>query len=264
MQELKNLSPEEVERIRKAARVPSTIQFPYTDMSDAIAVAEGVLRGGGIALTRDQLAAAMGLAPNGGGFATKVATAKTFGVVEAQAGKYQLTELGHEVVDPQRRPAAMSDSFLAVELYRKVYEEFRGKRLPPRPHGLEAAFVNFGVSPKNAKIARLAFDKSARMAGFFPNGDEDRLVMPFAIDLRKGPAEEGTRAGDDPQVVNLDRAALPSPRPTESTKSLEYLLIDLLGLNGVGEPEAAAIWTLVRFLKKKRREAPSDFDELLG
>ncbi|MDP9164273.1 MAG: hypothetical protein M3N06_09295, partial [Pseudomonadota bacterium] len=58
-------------------------------------------------------------------------------------------------------------------------DEFRGKQLPPRPHGLEAAFVNFGVSPKQKERARSAFDKSARAAGFFPNGNEDRLVEPF-------------------------------------------------------------------------------------
>lgn len=177
----------------KGGRVASTIAFPYSDMNDAIAVAEGVLKGGGIALSRDQLAAAMGLSPVGGGFATKVATARLFGVIDAAAGKYQLTDIGHEIVDPGRRADAMVQAFLNVELYRKTYEEFRGKRLPPRPHGLEAAFVNFGVSPKNAETARRVFDKSARMAGFFHNNDEERLVMPFGV----GPTVAETERQDE-------------------------------------------------------------------
>jgi hypothetical protein len=178
----------------KASRVASTVAFPYTDISDGIAVAEGVLKGGGLPLSRDQLATAIGNAPGGGGFATKVATAKTFGLIDSQGGKYVLTDLGHEIVDPIRRTDAMTQAFLAVDLYRKIYDEFRGKRLPPRPHGLEAAFVSFGVSPKNVKPARLAFDKSARMAGFFHNGDEDRLVMPFGTPSAPSePPERGER-----------------------------------------------------------------------
>jgi hypothetical protein len=194
----------------KTERVPSTIQFPYTDMADATAVAEGVLKGGGIALSRDQLAAAMGLAPQGGGFATKIATARMFGVIEATSGKYQLTDTGHEIVDTSRRADAMVRAFLNVELYRKIYEDFRGKRLPPRPNGLEAAFVNHGVSQKNVRAARLAFDKSARMAGFFHNGDEERLVMPFGV----GPTMEQVDSTSPAQPDNLPTVMPARAAPT--------------------------------------------------
>jgi hypothetical protein len=95
------------------------------------------------------------------------------------AGKYQLTDLGFEIVDAGRQADAKVRAFLNVELFKRTYDEFRGKLLPPRPHGLEAAFVNFGVTSKNSRTARLAFEKSARMAGLYPNGNEDRLVMPF-------------------------------------------------------------------------------------
>jgi hypothetical protein len=63
-------------------------------------------------------------------------------------------------------------------LYKKVFDEFRGKQLPPRPFGLEQAFVRFGVSSKQKTNARLAFDKSAQQAGFFQNGP-DRLIEPI-------------------------------------------------------------------------------------
>ena len=171
--------PEAGPKTPKFDRVPSTIQFPYTDLSDAIAVAEGLLKGGGVPLSRDQLAAAMGLAPGGGGFATKVATARTFGVLESVSGKYQLTELGYEIVDSGRQAEAKVKAFMNVGLYKRTFDEFRNKLLPPRPHGLDAAFMSFGVTAKNTRFARLAFEKSARLAGLYPAGNEDRLVMPF-------------------------------------------------------------------------------------
>jgi hypothetical protein len=248
---------------QRADRVPSTIQFPYSDVSDGIAVAEGLLKGGGLPLSRDQLGAAMGLVPNTGSFNTKMSTARTFGVMDAVAGKYQLTDLGFEITDPARQREALIKAFLHVELYRRVYEEFKGKRLPPRPHGLEHAFINMGVSPKQAKNARLAFEKSARIAGFFPNGDEDRLVMPFGVSGATAAPEEAV----EPMVVEASGHSAGRggghAAAVSAGKPLEYQLIDLLQLD-VGPEEEAAIWTLVRFLKKKPREAPDDFDSLLG
>src|SRR5205085_10566639 len=138
-----------------------------------------LLKGGGTPMSRDQLAAAMDLAPGGGGFATKLGTARMFGVMEGAAGTYQLSDLGFEIVDPGRQKEARVKAFLNVELFKRTYDEFRGKLLPPRPHGLEAAFMNFGVTKKNVQDARRAFEKSARLAGMYPGGNEDRLVMPF-------------------------------------------------------------------------------------
>ncbi len=233
-------------------RSTSDISFPYSDIGDGVKVAEGLLKGGGTALTRDQLAAAMGQTPGSGSFNTKVNTARTFGILETSGGKYQLTELGFEIVDPNRQREALITAFLNVPLYRKVYEEFRGKRLPPRPHGLERAFVTFGVAPKQTQKARLAFEKSARIAGFYPGGDEDRLVMPF------GPNTGITLSGgEDAQLDGgpVDAPVSPKPAPippASAPKALEYQLVDLLTTEGIGDPESEAIWTLVRFLSKRK------------
>jgi hypothetical protein len=76
-----------------------------------------------------------------------------------------------------REKQARVQAFLNIGLYRRIYEDFRGKQLPSRPHGLEQTFVQVGVAPKQKGNARLAFDKSARQAGFF-NVDADRLIEP--------------------------------------------------------------------------------------
>jgi hypothetical protein len=94
--------------------------------------------------------------------------------------KYELTDTGFAIVDKddKRQRTARAEAFLKVPLYRRTYDEFRGKQLPPRPIALEQAFVRFGVSQKQKEAARLAFDKSATQAGFFANG-QDRLVEPI-------------------------------------------------------------------------------------
>ncbi len=169
----------------KASRAPegreqSTIQFPYMDLETAISVARAMLSGGGVALSRDQLAGLMKQPANSGNFLMKTAAARMFGLIVTNAGKYELTNVGFDILDSdeKRQKAARNTAFLSVALYKRTYDEFRGKQLPPRPHGLEMAFVKFGVAIKQKTNARLAFDKSAAQAGFFANGN-DRLIEPI-------------------------------------------------------------------------------------
>jgi hypothetical protein len=108
--------------------------------------------------------------------------------------------------DEKTQRAARAEAFLNVPLFKKTYEDFRGKQLPPRPHGLEKAFVNFGVSSKQKATARIAFDKSARQAGYFSAG-EDRLVEPIV----SGP--NAVRASNlQPNEWTPDKSG-PSPAP---------------------------------------------------
>jgi hypothetical protein len=165
---------------RPPAREQSTIQFPYMDLETAMSVASAILRGGGVAVSRDQLAGLMNQSAGGGNFVQKTAAARLFGMIAFNGGKYELTDLGFNILDSDetRQRTARKEAFLNVPLYRKTYEEFRNKQLPPRPHGLAQAFIKFGVVPNQKTNARLAFDKSALQAGFFAAG-QDRLVEPI-------------------------------------------------------------------------------------
>ncbi|WP_315731127.1 MULTISPECIES: hypothetical protein [unclassified Bradyrhizobium] len=157
----------------------SSVAFPYMDLETGISVARALRDAGSIPLSRDQLAAVMKTTPGNGTFLTKLATARTFGLIANLQGKYELLELGHGIVskDENRQRSARAEAFLTVPLYRRTYDEFKGKELPPKS-GLENAFINFGVAPKQAYNARLAFEKSANQAGFFSAGPE-RLVAPI-------------------------------------------------------------------------------------
>jgi hypothetical protein len=183
--------------LTRAPREVSTIAFPYVGIDEATTVAKALLDKGGVPCERDQLAAAMGLNPGGGSFIIKIAAAKLFGLIETPTGKFQLTSVGFDILEPDRIAAAKVTAFLSVPLYKRVYDEFKGKQLPPRPAGLENAFVQLGVAAKQKDKARHAFDKSARSAGFFPNAAEDRLVAP----ITGGVAPLASRERVDANVV---------------------------------------------------------------
>jgi hypothetical protein len=166
---------------QKRAKENSTIAFPYMDLDTSITVARAFVNNGGHPHTRDQLAGALQQSPLSGAFIMKLSAARQFGLVDYLDGKFKLTDLGFSIVDKNesREKAARVQAFLNVELYRKIYENFKGKQLPPRPLGIEQTLVQLGVAPKQKSSARLAFEKSARQAGF-STLDPDRLIEPMS------------------------------------------------------------------------------------
>jgi hypothetical protein len=185
----------------KRERLQSSIQFPYGDLETAVEVAVTMHNSGYLECAPDQLAAAMQQQVSSGNFRQKVSAARIFGLIETSPGRIALTDLGFRVLDASQQKRAYAEAFLNVELYRKLYDDFRGKQLPPRPAALERAFEHFGVSPKQTDKARQAFDRSAKQAGFFGHGN-DKLVMPGGLDAPPQPDlsheahDEHIRTGD--------------------------------------------------------------------
>jgi len=173
--------------------------------------------------------------PSSGAFGIKLASARMFGLIDNVQGKNVLTQLGFSILDSDdtRARHAKVEAFLRVPLYRKVYDEFKGKQLPPRPLGLEQAFVEFGVSAKQKDKARNVFERSAQLAGFFPGGRNDRLVMPIGGDLASATGER--RAPDSPQDTNS--APVPAAAPIVAKHPLiEGLLREI--------PDAKSPWSI--------------------
>ncbi|MBN9080698.1 MAG: hypothetical protein BGP04_20705 [Rhizobiales bacterium 62-17] len=154
----------------------STIAFPYLDLDTAVEVARAVYsRAGRGACELDGLAAEMGQTVSGA-FRLKTGTARIFGLVEKDGrDSLRLTTLGQRVVTEDERGGRV-DAFLAVPLYSRIFDSYRGTLLPPAK-ALEREMQALGVAPKQADKARQAFERSARQAGFFEAG-EGRLVKP--------------------------------------------------------------------------------------
>jgi len=195
----------------KQRRQRSTIAFPYNDLQDAIAVAHAIHQNGGDWATDDQLAAWLGHEGiRSGAFRLKVSTARTFGLISVGREQITLTDLGNQIIDPQRNPRqARVSAFLSVPLYRSLYDSHRGRMLPPDP-ALEQVMVNLGVSVKQKDKARQAFQRSAKQAGFFDQGST-RLVLPSGIS--DSPISMPGRGDADPvDEVIPPRVEPPTPR----------------------------------------------------
>lgn len=173
MAEGSTVSPEQTEGKRER----STIEFPYLDQDDATEIAKTIHKVFGTSCQREQLAAQLQVSATGGGFNLRLGTAKMYGFINHERGTVTLTDLGIRVSDPQQEKAARLESFLAVPLYKALFEKYNGKALPSTSSGLESELVTLGVAPKQKERARQVFQRSAKQAGFFWSGN-DRLVMP--------------------------------------------------------------------------------------
>jgi len=157
-------------------RERSTIEFPYLDLDDAVEIAKAVHAVGGSSCQWDQLAAHLDQAAKGGGFRMRVQTAKMFGYLTYDRGTITLSDSGKRVADPEQEKAGRVEGFLAIQLYKAIYEQFKGGALPANT-GLETAMVTLGVAQKQKDKARQVFQRSATQAGFFQYGTS-KLVLP--------------------------------------------------------------------------------------
>lgn len=207
-------------------REQSTIAFPYMDMEDAIEIARGIHETTGASpCQQDQLAAKLQQSMNSSAFRMRLSASRLFGLIESdRGGAVRLTNLGQMIVDPSRERDAKVKAFLAVPLYSKLYEHYRGKVLPPT-QALTRELIVLGVAQKQADRARQTFERSASTAGFFAMG-RDKLIMPAgaSAEPQVGPDESkkengggsgggggGNEFGDvDPLVIGLFRRLPPA------------------------------------------------------
>jgi hypothetical protein len=240
-------------------RQRGTIPFPYVDLNEAMSVTQTVWDISGDRATFDHLAARMGHGTvRSGSFRSKVNAARLFGLVSVAGMDVSLTDLGRRAVDHRQGQGARIEAFLAVPLFKRIYERYRGGPLPPTP-ALEQFMVDLGVAPNQRDRARQVFLRSAEQAGFFAEG-RDRLVKPATVSAvattpytsDQGEAEEESQApslveptGGDalrqhPLIEGLIRMLPPEgPWPRERQEQwLEAARVNLALLYGSETSEA--------------------------
>jgi hypothetical protein len=179
----------------------STVDFPYFDLDSAVEVAQAVRDVGVTACDPASLATKLNMAPDGGGFRMRLLTAKVFGLISygrAAGGLVELSELGRQVADPQSERRGKLGAFMAIPLYKSLFERLKGQVLPPPP-AIERLMESMGVAPKQKDKARQAFMRSAKQAGLFELSN-DRMTLP-------------------PSVQAASPTPSPAPAPSDNNRS---------------------------------------------
>ena len=169
----------------QAGKPRSEIKFPGYDLASSVEVAQAIHAKGGGAAAPENLAAFLNYkGTNNGAYLTKVASARMFGLIAKQGNLYVPTPLAHRIITPVYQSdaaQALIDAFLNVELFKKVYEDFKGKELPPEFGMKNAMRTQYGVVPARIGDAYRNLIDSAETAGFFSTkmGARTHLIMPM-------------------------------------------------------------------------------------
>lgn len=185
----------------------SGIGYPYYNMEDSVEVARLVHERGGGSCSRDHLASYLGnSSTNSGAFLSRVSAAKMFGLIDSDQGHVSVTELSRNIfapVMPDDEKRAKVEAFFTVPLFQTVYEEFKGKVLPP-PAGLKNLLkTKLKIVKDRVTPAQRVLMESAEYAGFFDtHGDQTRLIEPAMEGTptqQNKPPEAGKKDDGQPQ-----------------------------------------------------------------
>lgn len=233
----------------EASSARSRTTFPYSDLSAAVELARAIHKNYGHGCDLAQLAGQLGSTVTSSTFRSHVSAAKLFGLIERRSKSATLTDRGAAILDPQRRDTAKVEAFLAVPLYRSLFDDFDGKLLPPGA-GLESAMLELGVTAKSVSRARQVFQRSADAAGFFRMG-RDRLVRPPSAptndsapsqdeersDERPNDAEDGVADVTADPLLRGVWSKLPATGPFPSAQREQWLALAKLAIDVAYGPD---------------------------
>lgn len=221
-----NAGSSAAEKAEEKKRFRSEIEFPYADLQSAVELAQTINDRAGSSADNEELAVWMGQTAAGGTFRTRLGAAKMFGLIDTGQGRATLTPLGRDVLENSGNAhAARITAFLNVELFKAMYDQFKGGALPPPP-AIERQVAELGVSPKQKERARQTFMKSAQYAGFI-DAASGRFVKP-------GIAVREEQHHEKPEEVKRRNNGSDGNEPPELHPFVQGLLKEL--------PKAGAAW----------------------
>lgn len=201
MSELKAVKAPEADPKAGKPRKTSNVEFPYYDLEQCIALADVMHRQAGGECDRQQLAAFLGhKSTKNGAFMSKVSAAKLFGLIEQDGNTLRVTRRGSAIVaqvSDTEAAQAKVDAFLDVELFDKIYAQYRESQLPEEVGLKNLLKTQYGVIENRlVPTVRILID-SAEYAGFFrASGNRRQMVRP--VIAKQSPQETPLpKASDD-------------------------------------------------------------------
>ncbi len=166
------------------ARPKSGASFPYYNLERSIEVAKVMHERAGGVCDRPQLAAFLGYkGTNNGGFLSRVAAAKMFGLIEQDGDNVKVSPRGQSVVAPiseAHAERAKAEAFLTVDLFKRVFDQFNGATLPAEAGLKNLLETQYSVVKDRVAPTVSILLQSAEQAGFFKAAGPGRMVKPVA------------------------------------------------------------------------------------
>lgn len=172
-------------------------RFPAYNLASCIEVARLIHINGGGQASPEHLAHYLGYkGTNNGAYLSKVGAARLFGLISKSGNVFVPTPLAHTILSPTYQhdaKKALVDAFFNVELFKQIYEDFKGKELPPEFGMKNALRHTYSVAPTRLDEAYKSLIDSSETAGFFETklGAKTHLILPaFHAPQKPGSAQQ--------------------------------------------------------------------------
>jgi hypothetical protein len=217
----------------KPRRAPEH-QFLIYDLNASLVVAKTIRESGGDSCSPDQLGAWLDYRnTRGGGFVARIYAAKAFGLIETVQGRYRITPRAEAIlyeVTPQAKAQALRDAFLGVQLFRSIYDRYKGTQIPVELGMNNLLRTQYQVPPDRVSTAYRVLMESADTAGFFHQGRRTQLVEPIIGTPQASPIDdvvEPERAIENPRARVNGNGGGGGPQPPNVHPSLWGLIQQL-------------------------------------
>lgn len=162
----------------------SELRFPSYNLDESIKVPKAVHAQGGGSCSLEHLATYLNYkGTNNGAFVSKVGAARMFGLLQKSGNLFAPTQLGHQLLSPvypHEVKQGLVEAFFNVPLFKRIYDDFKGRELPPEAGLKNAMRSQYGILDSRIDLAYRVLIDSAETAGLFATrgGARTHLIIP--------------------------------------------------------------------------------------
>lgn len=236
----------------------SEVRFPAYDLAAAINVPKIIHTRGGGQATPDQLASYLGYkGTNNGAYLARVGAARAFGLIAKSGNVFSPSPLAQQIISPvypQDAKRALVEAFFNVELFKKVYEDFKGRELPPEA-GLKNNLMNkHGVVATRVELAYRTLLDSAETAGLFETkgGARTHLIISQQASAQgntmASPASAPATESNIDADASSDDTAFAQPQQTRRPSAAQ----------SISDVKAQYLSTLIKLFEAKSEKGELD------
>lgn len=140
----------------KQKESPARSEFPKDTFEEAIKIAQAIEnKNGGNPLPPQEVAIAIGRSPGSSAFRILLSSSIKYGLTTGSynSPRISLANLGRDIVEPKEeelRKSAIVSSVLKPELFSKVFDYYKGKKVPEKSYFANTLVRDFGIPKKQA------------------------------------------------------------------------------------------------------------------
>lgn len=140
----------------KQKESPARSEFPKDTFEEAIRIAQAIEnKNGGNPLPPQEVAIAIGRSPGSSAFRILLSSSIKYGLTTGSfnSPRISLANLGRDIVEPKEeelRKSAIVSSALKPELFSKVFDYYKGKKVPEKSYFANTLVRDFGIPKKQA------------------------------------------------------------------------------------------------------------------